>query len=128
LAHPEGGFYSAEDADSAADPERPYDKGEGAFYIWSHEELVNALGPDDAAVFSRRFGVALKGNVEHDPHAEFTGLNILYQAREPQAGEAARDKEILARSAAKLLEIRSKRPRPHLDDKVLTAWNGLMMS
>jgi len=124
LLHPDGGFYSAEDADSAADPEHPHEKGEGAFYIWSHQELVDALGPEDAAVFSRRFGIAPNGNVEHDPHAEFTGRNILYQAHEAQPDEAAS----LARSVAKLLEIRSKRPRPHLDDKVLTGWNGLMIS
>ncbi len=70
LGHPEGGFYSAEDADSAADAAEPEKKSEGAFYLWSHEELVEALGEHAAAIFSRRFGVQERGNVEEDPHGE----------------------------------------------------------
>jgi hypothetical protein len=124
LTHPEGGFYSAEDADSAADPGKPQEKSEGAFYLWTHAELVNILGREDAEIFARRFGVAENGNVDRDPHGEFRGKNILYQARDPQPGEEER----LARSAAKLLAIRCRRPRPHLDDKVLAGWNGLMIS
>ncbi len=124
LTHPEGGFYSAEDADSAADPGKPQEKSEGAFYLWTHAELVNILDREDAEIFARRFGVAENGNVDRDPHGEFRGKNILYQARDPQPGEEER----LARSAAKLLAIRCRRPRPHLDDKVLAGWNGLMIS
>ena len=82
LAHPEGGFYSAEDADSAADPAHPHEKGEGAFYIWTHAEIVAALGAEAAAIFARRYGVEERGNVHEDPHGEFGGRNILYQARE----------------------------------------------
>jgi uncharacterized protein YyaL (SSP411 family) len=121
LGHAEGGFYSAEDADSAPDPSCPKEKSEGAFYIWSYQEIVDALGEQDAAVFCRRFGVKTNGNVDEDPHGEFTGRNILYQAQEIAD-------ESLQRSAAKLLEVRSRRPRPHLDDKILSAWNGLMIS
>jgi uncharacterized protein YyaL (SSP411 family) len=117
-----GGFYSAEDADSAADPAKPKEKSEGAFYIWSHQEIVDVLGEQDAAVFCRRFGVKPNGNVEHDPQGEFTGRNILYQA-----SDQADDQEAVS-SMAKLLEVRSRRPRPHLDDKILTGWNGLMIS
>jgi uncharacterized protein YyaL (SSP411 family) len=123
LTHSEGGFYSAEDADSAADPAHPKEKSEGAFYIWRQQEIEDALGAEDAAVFCRRFGVEPRGNVHEDPHGEFGGRNILYQAHE--VAEAA---ESLQRSARKLLEIRSRRPRPHLDDKILTGWNGLMIS
>ena len=124
LAHPDGGFYSAEDADSAVDPSRPNDKREGAFYVWSHDELVRALGREDAAIFSRLYGVEERGNVRDDPHGEFDDCNILYRAREPQPEEQA----ALAAARDKLLRIRSTRPRPHLDDKILTAWNGLMIS
>ncbi|HSP67077.1 MAG TPA: thioredoxin domain-containing protein [Bryobacteraceae bacterium] len=119
LTHPEGGFYSAEDADSAPDPARPKEKSEGAFYIWTRQEIVDALGEQDAAVFSRHFGVKPNGNVDEDPHGEFTGRNILYQAQ---------DQKETVPGIAKLLEIRSRRPRPHLDDKVLAGWNGLMIS
>jgi uncharacterized protein YyaL (SSP411 family) len=119
LTHSEGGFYSAEDADSAPDPAHPKEKSEGAFYIWSQQEIVDALGEDAAAVFCRRYGVRPRGNVEHDPHGEFTGRNILYQAQ---------DEPVSEESVAKLLEIRARRPRPHLDDKILTGWNALMIS
>ena len=121
LRHPEGGFYSAEDADSAADPAQPKEKSEGAFYIWSYQEIVDVLGEQDAAAFSRHFGVKANGNVVEDPHGEFTGRNILYQAQEVAD-------ESIARSMTKLLEVRSRRLRPHLDDKILAGWNGMMIS
>ncbi len=123
LRHPDGAFYSAEDADSAADPAHPEDKHEGAFYIWSYQEIVDALGPEDAALFCRRFGAMERGNVDEDPHGEFTGRNILYRAQDVPGSE-----ETIRRASEKLLEIRSRRPRPHLDDKVLTSWNALMIS
>jgi hypothetical protein len=122
LAHPEGGFYSAEDADSAADPAHPNQKSEGAFYIWSHAELVAALGVEDAAIFERRYGVEERGNVHEDPHGEFGGRNILFQARDVE------EAEVIEQARQKLLALRSRRPRPHLDDKILTAWNGMMIS
>src|SRR5580693_6527204 len=83
-----GGFYSAEDADSAVDAAHPNEKSEGAFYIWSAAE-IRALVPQ-ADDFCRRYGVLEGGNVENDPHGEFTGKNILYQAQihEPQPEEA----------------------------------------
>ncbi len=122
LAHPEGGFYSAEDADSAADPAHPHEKGEGAFYIWTQAELVDALGAEAAAIFSSRYGVEERGNVHEDPHGEFGGRNILFQAHE------AEETAVLEQARRTLLAIRSLRPRPHLDDKILTAWNGMMIS
>ena len=82
---------------------------------------MDALGQQDAAVFCWRFGVKASGNVDEDPHGEFTGRNILYQAQEVSD-------ESIQGSAAKLLELRSRRPRPHLDDKILAGWNGLMIS
>jgi uncharacterized protein YyaL (SSP411 family) len=120
LTDPAGGFYSAEDADRATDPSRPGEKSEGAFYLWSTDELNTALGERDAAIFGHRFGVEANGNVAQDPHGEFTGRNILYLAH-PEA-------EGIDDASARLLEIRARRPRPHRDDKILTAWNGLMIS
>jgi uncharacterized protein YyaL (SSP411 family) len=134
LTHPEGGFFSAEDADSAADPSKPKVKREGAFYVWSREELDQALGPADAEIFSERFGVTARGNVEEDPHGEFRGQNILYQARSIEETAAASglgvdETRLRLRGAMKtLLDRRALRPRPHLDDKILAAWNALMIS
>ena len=134
LTAPGGGFYSAEDADSVIDPSRPDQKGEGAFYLWGREELAAALGERDAAVFSYRFGVEEHGNVNEDPHGEFAGRNILYRAHtlEETAAQMAAPadaiRDVLKAAPAKLMEIRSARPRPHLDDKILTAWNALMIS
>ncbi|HEY6346050.1 MAG TPA: thioredoxin domain-containing protein [Bryobacteraceae bacterium] len=122
LAAPGGAFYSAEDADSAIDPSRPKEKKEGAFYLWSYDELVAALGREQAAMFARAYGVEESGNVREDPHGEFTGRNILYRAG-PEA-----EIDGLAPAREKLLRIRASRPRPHLDDKILAGWNGLMIS
>jgi uncharacterized protein YyaL (SSP411 family) len=124
MTHPDGGFYSAEDADSVIDPSNPKAKGEGAFYIWSADELEQALGRDSYESFAAHYGVEKGGNVHEDPHGEFTGKNILYlrQTLEPAVTQQ------LAEARAKLLAIRSKRVRPHLDDKILTSWNALMIS
>ena len=131
MTHPDGGFFSAEDADSLA--EGATRKAEGAFYLWSHAELQNALGPD-AEIAIYRYDAEPDGNAPADPHGEFTGRNILYARRTIE--ETARhfkrkEPEIqasLVRSRARLLQIRAARSRPGLDDKVLTSWNGLMIS
>ena len=73
--------------------------------------------------FLRRFGVEPGGNVHEDPHGEFGGRNILYQAHEVEGIDA-----VLARAVPKLMEVRSQRPRPHLDDKILSGWNAMMIS
>lgn len=120
MTHPAGGFYSAEDADSLrSDGEH----AEGAFYVWTRREIVEALGPEAAEDFCRHYGVEESGNAPEgsDPHGEFTGKNILV---ERESGGA----ETFAGSRAKLLAQRATRPRPHLDDKILTAWNALMIS
>ncbi len=126
MTHPDGGFYSAEDADSAPDPAQPTHKSEGAFYIWSAAEVNDRY-------FAYRYGVEASGNVQDDPHNEFTGRNILFEAHTMEetahhfdvpVAEAAGSVE---RTAARLLEERGKRPRPYRDDKVLTAWNGMMI-
>ena len=130
----EGGFFSAEDADSVFEHGKPA-RGEGAFYTWSKKELAAALG-SSAEIFNFHYGVQPDGNVPPaaDPHAEFTGKNILIELQ-PAAEtakhfkkEEAEVRELLAKSRATLLALRAKRPRPHLDDKIITAWNGLMIS
>ena len=131
-----GGFYSAEDADSLppeeANSEKPH-KMEGAFYIWRDEEITGLLG-GDADIFRIRYGVLPDGNAPFDPQNEFVGKNLLYTARgidEVMSATAKSRDEVeaaLAGARATLLERRSTRPRPHLDDKVLTAWNGLMIA
>jgi uncharacterized protein YyaL (SSP411 family) len=132
----EGGFYSAEDADSvppehAGDP-APH-KSEGAFYLWRDTEIDQLLGAD-APIVKRRFGIEPGGNAPVDPQQEFTGRNLLYVARgvDELAREFGKSEEeiatILGRARMTMFRAREERPRPHLDDKVLTAWNGLMIA
>ncbi len=118
MTHGEGGFFSAEDADSAVHPDHPKEKAEGAFYVFDWRELEAVLG-DETAAFARAYGCREEGNVEayEDPHKEFVRKNILFRV---EGGfDSAREK---------LLGYRVARVRPHLDDKVLTSWNGLMIS
>ena len=136
LADPGGAFYSAEDADSVP-PERAGDpaphKMEGAFYIWTDVEIAALLGAD-AGVVRERFGVRPGGNAPFDPQNEFTNKNLLYMAKSIAETAAAVSRPVaeveaaLHRARLTLLERRSTRPRPHLDDKILTAWNGLMIA
>jgi uncharacterized protein YyaL (SSP411 family) len=117
-----GAFFSAEDADSS-DPDRPCHSGEGAFYIWKQQEIDRLLGNESPA-FCGYFGVQEYGNVANDPQGEFVGRNILFRpidAREPEPVPITNAKRVL-------FEARAKRPRPHLDNKVLTSWNALMIS
>jgi hypothetical protein len=129
-----GGFYSAEDADSVP-PERAGDPAahrmEGAFYLWTDAE-VDALLGDDARIVKKRFGIEPEGNAPSDPQQEFTGKNLLYVARSleelAEGGSLSSVAEVLGRARLTLFKARLDRPRPHLDDKVLTAWNGLMIA
>ncbi|HUZ46055.1 MAG TPA: thioredoxin domain-containing protein [Terriglobia bacterium] len=135
MRSPEGAFYSAEDADSLIEKGKP-EHGEGAFYLWTPAEIEQVLGADAAAVFNYVYDVRPSGNVspDHDPQGEFGAKNILQRVH---SGEEAaqhfgkQDSEIeaaLDESRGKLLGARGARPRPALDDKVLTSWNGLMIS
>jgi uncharacterized protein YyaL (SSP411 family) len=109
---PEGGFYSALDADS--------DGVEGRFYVWTVEQLQQALG-EDAEDAIRWLGASEQGNFV-DPHHREPGLNVL-EDRGPQPDEQTR-----ARIRARLLDVRAQRTRPGLDDKRITSWNALMIS
>jgi uncharacterized protein YyaL (SSP411 family) len=129
----EGQFYSAEDADSPL-PENPSDHAEGAFYVWEQQQIVAALGKDTAAIFNYHYGVEPKGNAPSDPHNEFRNKNILIvrhtlEETGKKFGKTPDEiRNLLAEARQKLFTLRAKRPRPHLDDKTLTAWNGLMIS
>ncbi|MDD3178970.1 MAG: thioredoxin domain-containing protein [Opitutaceae bacterium] len=134
LTSPSGGFYSAEDADSLLRPGAE-EHAEGAYYVWSQGEIERALGAD-AEIFCLHFGVQAGGNVEgiSDPLGEFRGKNVLRQRRAlaATADECRLDVhaagEKLRLCLARLREARASRPRPHLDDKIITAWSGLMIS
>ncbi len=118
MTSPEGGFYSAQDADSEG--------VEGKFFVWLPHELEEALGDDDAEIICRYYGVT--------PHGNFEGRNILRVAMD--AANLARDEgldaagfgDLLARAKSRLLAIRNERIAPGLDDKILTSWNGLMLA
>jgi uncharacterized protein len=109
---PEGGFYSALDADSEG--------VEGRYYVWTVAELEEVLG-EDAGVASAWLGVTERGNFE-DPHHPQPGLNVL-EDRGPRPDDATAE-----RIRARLLAARELRTRPGLDDKRLTSWNALMIS
>jgi uncharacterized protein len=99
-----GGFYSAEDADSEGE--------EGTFYVWSHEEILAALGPDRGGQFIAHFGIEPGGNWE--------GKNILYRSEAGLTNRWVAERQTL-------LALRAKRPRPFLDDKIITGWNGYLI-
>jgi uncharacterized protein YyaL (SSP411 family) len=135
MTDPGGGFYSAEDADSVPpeDAAAPHPhKKEGAFYLWRADEIDAVLG-EDAAIVKLRFGIEPDGNAPQDPQQEFTGKNLLYVARSiddlaTQNGRTPQEiVDILNRSRVTMFQHQLQRPRPHRDDKILTAWNGLMI-
>lgn len=109
-----GAFYAAEDADSEG--------REGAFYVWTRAQLDAALGSEEAARFARAYNVTDEGNFEDEATGERTGENVLFLDAWPSDGAADE------RSLGVLREARERRPRPLLDDKILTDWNGLAVS
>jgi uncharacterized protein YyaL (SSP411 family) len=133
MTAPEGGFYSAEDADSPL-PGDPKRKKEGAFYMWTPEEIARTVGEEAAGVAMHHFGIRPEGNAISDPHGELRGRNVLYRAHTleetaEKAGIGPDEAAALIKDiTGRLFAARSHRPRPHLDDKILTDWNGLMIS
>ncbi|CAN6693799.1 unnamed protein product [Malus baccata var. baccata] len=133
---PEGEIYSAEDADSA-ESEGATRKKEGAFYVWTKKEVEDILG-EDATLFKNHYYIKPSGNCDlsrmSDPHNEFKGTNVLIERKSPSelapkfAMPVEKYLDILGQSRKKLFEVRSTRPRPHLDDKVIVSWNGLAIS
>jgi len=122
---PEGGFCSALDADSEG--------GEGRFYVWRRDEVLEVLGRDDGELFCRAYGVTPEGNFRDEATRRLTGANVLHMP-ETMANvalrEAVSEPVLAARLAAmraRLLVRRDQRPRPHKDDKRLASWNGLAL-
>ena len=132
MTRPEGGFYSAEDAESA--PAAGEEKKEGAFYVWTQREIGQVLKKEQAALFAHHYGVQSDGNALSDPHHVFPGKNILYVASSvPETSKKfnrSQEEALRALKASRqsLLAVRKRRPRPYLDDKILVSWNGLMIS
>ena len=118
MTDPEGGFYSTEDADSEGH--------EGTFYLWTPDQVARVLGTDDGTLFMRYYGVTDGGN--------FEGTNILSVPKPLEA--FAKDEHLdadalrkrLAAMRAKMLNARSRRPRPGRDEKILADWNGLAIA
>lgn len=117
MTHPEGGFYSAEDADSEGH--------EGLFYTWEEKEIKDVLGNEESKFFTEFYQITPKGN--------FEGRNILHTPQRLE--EFASKKGIVAQELAVLLamqkellwKVREKRIHPFKDDKILSSWNGLMI-
>jgi uncharacterized protein YyaL (SSP411 family) len=130
LTSPEGAFYSAEDADSL---DRAGHREEGAFYTWTEDDLHAAVGDTDFRFARAVWGTDPEGNVEDEASRRKTGQNVLHHP-EPfpdladrfGLGEGAL-REKIDDLRLRLLDARAVRPRPLLDDKVLTDWNGLML-
>ena len=135
LRDPSGAFHAAEDADSLPSADAT-EKKEGSYWTWESAEIYRLLDPRSAAIFCAAYGVEENGNArpESDPHEELTGRNTLFRAMST-TGLAQQfdltDEEIRAilRDARQLLLAeRRHRPLPHRDDKLITAWNGLMIA
>jgi len=143
LTSKEGGFYSAEDADSLPTSESTK-KIEGSFYVWTKDEIDEILGdfaPADNEnitlneLFSETYNIEENGNVPKriDAHGELTGKNVLLRTKSLE--ELAKEFKMNPTQFQKALDgcyeelkkVRETRPRPHLDNKILTSWNSLMI-
>jgi uncharacterized protein YyaL (SSP411 family) len=126
MMSPEGGFYSAEDADSEGE--------EGRFYLWTVNEIKENLSPKEAGVAIKIFNIKPEGNFLDESTRKTTGSNILYQSVPVE--KCASQLNITIEDLSKMMEkirqnlfgIREGRVRPFLDDKILTSWNGLMIA
>ncbi len=118
MTSPEGGFYSAQDADSEGK--------EGKFFVWTPEEVIGVLGEEEGVLFNQYFAVTDQGN--------FEGKNVLSIPRDLDvvahlAGvPMERLEDIIARGRRELFAARERRTRPGRDEKVITSWNGLMLA
>ncbi|CAG8506921.1 1009_t:CDS:10 [Gigaspora rosea] len=137
LRDPEGGFYSAEDADSYPHEGAKHKLGEGAFCVWEMSEIKEILGDKNSEVFCWHYGVKPDGNVDpsKDIQGELKRKNVLIERHtlEETAGHfnitLDQLKETLSESLKELAKYRfEKRPKPHRDDKILSSWNGLMIT
>jgi len=135
MEQPRGGFASAEDADSQVAIGKP-ETSEGAYYVWSTKQIEGVVGTPDNDVFNYAYGVEPRGNVpmHQDVRGELNSKNVLYEAHSTEETakkfnlgvEQTAEKLTAGRKA--LFAARARRPRPPLDDKIITAWNGMMIS
>ena len=118
MLHTEGGFYSTQDADSEGE--------EGKFFVWTEEEISQILGEDASEIFCRIYDVSEEGNFEEK--------NILHpiltleQASKFFRRDLKEIESLVSNAKGKLFQEREKRPKPFRDEKILTSWNGLMLS
>ena len=126
MKSPEGGFYSAEDADSEGE--------EGKYYLWSKDEIIRILGPDQGELFSKVYMVMQDGNYTEEATGKKTGKNIIYlkeTMKELSSQLKINQDELwwkMEDAREKLFQTREKRIHPHKDDKILTDWNGLVIT
>jgi uncharacterized protein YyaL (SSP411 family) len=126
MTSPEGGFYSAEDADSEGE--------EGKFYLWGEKEIFDILGKADGELLMRFFSMKKEGNFRDESAGRTTGLNIPHI--KSHLTKTAEDHKLSARAIEEkinslrglLFNARESRPHPYKDDKILTDWNGLMIA
>jgi len=127
MSNQDGGFYSAEDADS--------EKTEGKFYVWTENQLKQALNDDEFNTLTKTYNVTAEGNFNPEDHVQeleknagmkaISGANAFFVKLGDKLPDGSDEK--LASAKQKLFKIRSKRVRPGLDDKILTAWNALVI-
>ncbi len=126
MTSPEGGFYSAEDADSEGE--------EGKFYIWQKKEIEEILQQEDAELITEVFNMKREGNFKDEASGVLTGANILHSKKSLEEISEEKDiplpdlKDRLSKIRNSLFYEREKRIHPHKDDKILTDWNGLMIA
>ena len=126
MRSPEGGFYSAEDADSEGE--------EGKFYLWTAEEIQDLLGPEDGALFQTVYSISPEGNFKDEARGIKTGKNILHRTK--TWDEISAELEIpsdqlwwkMEHAREVLFPAREARIHPGKDDKILTDWNGLVIT
>ena len=129
-----GGFYSAEDAESQKIAEDDSSKEEGAFYLWEKSELEEILPSDATGIFEYYYGIQPAGNTLSDPHNVFGTKNVLYVAHDVFETAKFFNKtneeiiETLEKCRQLLTQAQQNRPRPFLDTKILTSWNAMMCS
>ncbi|MBM4254412.1 MAG: thioredoxin domain-containing protein [Deltaproteobacteria bacterium] len=118
MLHPDGGFYATQDADSEGE--------EGKFFVWSHDEVMRILGDEAGEIFCRYYDVTDVGNFEH--HNILHPTLSLEQLAKLFRRNLAEVSQLIAEAKHKLFLVREQRVKPGRDEKILTSWNGLMLS
>lgn len=119
MTHPEGAFYSAIDADSEGE--------EGTYYIWSYDEIIEVIGEEEGSLFARCFDISEEGNFDgkNVPNLIYTAIAPILEELNISEDELEERLEI---SKESLLKQRQTRTFPHIDDKIITSWNALMIA